>query len=217
MRADLASGLRLTGAALVPSAVAFGVLGPSMSVLMFGHGNTSVGNAEYIGFVLSAFALGLVPFSVHHQLLRGFYAFEDTRTPVTINVWIAGTNIVLAAGCALLLPAQWVAVGLAVSYSLSYLVGVVLSSRRLARRIGPLGGSVRATYDRLILASVGAAVPALLIGEVSYRHWGSGNQGSLVAVVGGGAVMLVTYLVLAIRMDIREVTDLLKMLRSRLG
>jgi hypothetical protein len=29
--------------------------------------------------------------------------------------------------------------------------------------------------------------------------------------------MLVTYLVLAIRMGIREVTDLLKMLRSRLG
>jgi putative peptidoglycan lipid II flippase len=216
MRADLASGLRLTGAALVPSAVAFGVLGPSMSVLMFGHGNTSVDQAEFMGFVLSAFALGLVPFTVHNQLLRGFYAFEDTRTPVTINVWIAATNIVMAIACALLLPAQWVAIGLAISYSLSYMVGVALSSRRLARRIGPLGESVRATYDRLILASVAAAVPALVICELAYRHWGSGNRGSLVTVVGGGAAMLVAFLVIAARMGIREVTDLLGMLRSRL-
>ena len=63
--------------------------------------------------MLSAFALGLVPFSVHHQLLRAFYAFEDTRTPVTINVWIAGTNIALAVGCVQVLPARWVVVGLA--------------------------------------------------------------------------------------------------------
>jgi putative peptidoglycan lipid II flippase len=206
MRADLASGLRLTGAALVPSAVAFAVLGPSMSVLMFGHGNTSVGNAEFIGFVLSAFALGLVPFTIHNQLLRGFYAFEDTRTPVTINVWIAATNIGLALGCAAVLPAKWVAVGLAISYSVSYMVGVALSARRLARRIGPLDVSVRPTYNRLILASVGGAVPALIISELAYRAWGSGTRGSLVTLAGGGTVMVLTFLLIAIFMEIREVT-----------
>jgi putative peptidoglycan lipid II flippase len=217
MRADLASGLRLTGAALVPAAVAFAVFGPSMSVLMFGHGNTSVDNAEFIGFVLSAFALGLVPFTVHHQLLRGFYAFEDTRTPVTINVWIAATNIVLAIGCAVLLPARWVAVGLAVGYSVSYMVGVALSSRRLARRIGPVDPSVRVTYNRLIIASVGAAVPALVIGELAYRHWGTGNRGSLVTLVGGGLAMLIAYLVIAVFMEIREVIRPIDKLLNRLG
>jgi len=216
MRNDLASGLRLTGAVLVPSAVALGVLGPSMSILMFGHGNTSLENAEYIGFVLSAFALGLVPFSVHHQLLRGFYAFEDTRTPVTINVWIAATNVVLALGCAALLPARWVAVGLAGSYSLSYGVGVWISAYRLTRRIGPLGAGVRHTYDLLILAAVIAAVPALVIAELAFRHWGSGNTGSLVTVGAGGAAMVIGFLIAANRMRIREVGDLVGALRSRL-
>ncbi|MFO1533993.1 MAG: lipid II flippase MurJ, partial [Thermoplasmatota archaeon] len=70
----------------------------------------------------------LVPFTVHYQLLRGFYAFEDTRTPVTINVWIAGSNIALAFGANAVLPDRWVSVALAASYSLSYLVGVGISA-----------------------------------------------------------------------------------------
>ncbi|HUR75838.1 MAG TPA: murein biosynthesis integral membrane protein MurJ [Sporichthya sp.] len=209
VRADLADGLKLTGAALIPAAVAFGVLGPSMAVLGFGHGNTSVANAEYIGYVLAGFALALVPFSVHHQLLRGFYAFSDTRTPVTINVWIAATNIALALGCVALLPARWVAVGLAVSYAISYAVGVALSARRLARYLGPLDSDVLRTYDRMLVASVLAAVPAVVISEIAYRLWGTGSTAAAVTVIGGGGAMLVSYLVLTTRMRIAEVTQLL--------
>jgi len=138
MRTDLSYGLRLTATVLVPSAFAFLVFGPSMAVVMYAHGHTSTAEAEYIGYALSAFALGLIPFSAHHQLLRAFYAFEDTRTPVTINVWIAAANILLALGCAWLLPTRWVVVGLAASYSLSYALGAVVSAHRIRKRIGSL-------------------------------------------------------------------------------
>jgi hypothetical protein len=86
------------------------------------------------------------------------------------------------------------------------MVGVALSARRLARRIGPLDVSVRPTYNRLILASVGGAVPALIISELAYRAWGSGTRGSLVTLAGGGTVMVLTFLLIAIFMEIREVT-----------
>lgn len=215
IRADLAGALRLTGAVLTPAALAFGVLGPSLAVLMFGHGRTSVADAEFIGYVLSAFALGLVPFSVHHQLLRGFYAFSDTRTPVTINIWIAACNIALAAGCALLLPARWVVVGLAASYSLSYALGAAISARRLRRYLGPLEGHVVRTYDRLLQAAILAAVPALVVGEIAYRVWGTGSTGAAVTVFGGGAVMLAAYLAIATRMHVAEVTQLLAPVRQR--
>jgi len=217
VRADIVSGLRLTGAAIVPAAIGFGVLGPSLCIAMFAHGSTTVDNAQYIGFVLSAFALGLVPFTVHYQLLRGFYAFEDTRTPVTINVWIAGTNVALAFACNAVLPDRWVAVGLAASYSLSYLVGVGISARKLSRRIGPLGAEVLRAYDRLIVAGVAAAVPTLLISEICYRHWGNSTTGSMVTVVLGGASLLIAYLVIAFRMGISEVADLVSNVRTRLG
>jgi putative peptidoglycan lipid II flippase len=180
-----------------------------MAVLGFGHGNTSVANAQYIGYVLAGFALALVPFSVHHQLLRGFYAFSDTRTPVTINVWIAGTNILLALACVTVLPARWVAVGLAVSYAASYAVGVVLSARKLGRYLGPLDGGVIRTYDRMLVAAVVAAVPAIVISEIAYRIWGTGTTEAAVTVVAGGAAMLASYLVITTRMRIPEVAQVL--------
>jgi putative peptidoglycan lipid II flippase len=217
MRADLGNGLRLTGAILVPAAAALGVLGPSLTVLALGYGKTSVGDAQYIGFVLSAFALGLVPFSVHHQLLRAFYAFEDTRTPVTINVWIAGTNIALAAACAQFLPARWVVVGLAASYSLSYLVGVGISARKLSKRIGLLPGDVLRAYDRLILAAAIAAVPALILSEIGFRIWGPGPGGSLFTVLAGGIALAVTYVVAAARLQIAEVSEALTIVGRKLG
>lgn len=215
VREDLAGGMRLTGVALVPAAVAFGVLGPSMAVLGFGHGNTSVADAEYIGYVLAAFAFALVPFSVHHQLLRGFYAFSDTRTPVTINVWIAATNIVLALACVTFLPARWVAVGLAGSYAASYAVGVGLSARRLGRYLGPLDGGVLRTYDKLVVASVLAAIPAVVINEIAYRVWGTGTTEAAVTVFAGGGLMLLGYIALANRMRVPELNQLLGPLLRR--
>ena len=52
--------------------------------------------AHYIGLVTAAFALGLPAFSAQYVALRGFYAFEDTRTPFLLQVAIAATNVVLA-------------------------------------------------------------------------------------------------------------------------
>ena len=44
----------------------------------------------HLGRMLQAFGLGLIPFSAQYLLLRGFYAFEDTRTPFRMAVWISG-------------------------------------------------------------------------------------------------------------------------------
>jgi putative peptidoglycan lipid II flippase len=217
LRADLSHGLRLTGVVLVPSAFAFLVFGPSMAVVMYAHGHTSVAEAEYIGYTLSAFALGLIPFSAHHQLLRAFYAFEDTRTPVLINVWIAAANIALAFGCARLLPDRWVVVGLAASFSLSYALGAVLSWHRIHRRVGNLGTHhVLRTYNRLVVASVIASVPALLVTLVAAKTLGPGLLGSGVTILAGGVLMLVTYLLLASRLHVRELTSLVTAVTARL-
>jgi putative peptidoglycan lipid II flippase len=217
LRADLSHGLRLTGVVLVPSAFAFLVFGPSMAVVMYAHGHTSVAEAEYIGYTLSAFALGLIPFSAHHQLLRAFYAFEDTRTPVLLNVWIAAANIALAVACARLLPDRWVVVGLAASFSLSYALGAVLSWHRIHRRVGNLGTHhVVRTYNRLVVASVIASVPALLVTLVAAKTLGSGLLGSGVTILAGGLLMLVTYLLLASRLHVRELTSLVTAVTARL-
>jgi len=216
VRHDISHGLRLTGVAVVPAAFAFLVLGPSLATVMYARGATSVADAEFIGYVLSAFALGLVPFSAHHQLLRGFYALEDTRTPVTINVWIAATHVALALLSWWLLPLRWVVVGVAVGFSLSYVVGVTLSALRLRGRLGAVDGQhVLRTYNRLILVSVAAAGPAVLVSFVTSRLLGPGTLGSAVTVLVGGMLMVGTFLVLARRLRVTELTELLGALRGR--
>jgi putative peptidoglycan lipid II flippase len=216
VRDDISQGLRLTGVAMVPAAFAFLVLGPSLAIVMYARGATSVADAEYIGYVLSAFALGLVPFSAHHQLLRGFYAFEDTRTPVAINVWIAASHIGIALLCWWLLPLQWVVVGVAAGYSLSYVIGATLSARRLRSRLGGVDGHrVLRTYNRLILASVLAATPALVVSFLTSQFIGIGLLGSGVTILVGGGLMLGTFVVLARRMRIGELTELIGTVAGR--
>jgi putative peptidoglycan lipid II flippase len=159
-----------------------------------------------------------VPFSVHHQMLRGFYAFEDTRTPVTINVWIAASHITFSLLCWWLLPLRWVVVGVAASYSLSYVVGATISARRLRARLGGLDGQrVLRTYNRLILASALAALPAVLVSFLTSQRLGIGLTGSSVTILVGGGLMMGAFLVLARRMRIEELNELVGTVTGRLS
>ncbi|NEE13578.1 murein biosynthesis integral membrane protein MurJ, partial [Streptomyces sp. SID7499] len=67
---------------------------------------------------------GLIPYSVQYVVLRGFYAYEDTRTPFYNTVIVAAVNAAASALCYVVLPARWAVVGMAFSYGLAYAVGV---------------------------------------------------------------------------------------------
>ena len=75
------------------SAIAFLFFGTAIATLLF-SGSTRADSAQ-IGLVLAGFSLGLVPYSAQLLLLRGFYAFEDTRTPVLINLISTAFSILL--------------------------------------------------------------------------------------------------------------------------
>lgn len=81
VRDDISQGLRTTAVAIVPIAFGFLALGIPMCTLIFGSSGTS--EATNMGFMLMAFGLGLIPYSVQYVVLRAFYAYEDTRTPST--------------------------------------------------------------------------------------------------------------------------------------
>ena len=108
-----------------------------------------------MGFILMAFGLGLIPYSVQYVVLRGFYAYEDTRTPFYNTVIVAAVNAAASALCFFVLPARWAVVGMAASYGLAYAVGVGVAWRRLRKRLGGDldGARVMRTYARLCIAS----------------------------------------------------------------
>ncbi|WP_416963570.1 murein biosynthesis integral membrane protein MurJ, partial [Streptomyces sp. Agncl-13] len=217
VRDDISQGLRTTAVAIVPIAFGLLALGIPMCTLIFGSSGT--GAATNMGFMLMAFALGLIPYSVQYVVLRAFYAYEDTRTPFYNTVIVAAVNAAASAVCYFVLPARWAVVGMAASYGLAYAIGVGVAWNRLRKRLdGDLDGTrVLRTYARLCIASVPAAV---LSGAVCYgigHTLGQGVVGSFAALLVGGAVLLGIFYVAARRMRIEELNSLVGMVRGRLG
>jgi putative peptidoglycan lipid II flippase len=217
VRDDISQGLRNTAVAIVPIAFGFVSLGIPMCTLMFGSSGT--GAATNMGYMLMAFGLGLIPYSVQYVVLRAFYAYEDTRTPFYNTVIVAAVNAGASALCFFLIPARWAVVGMAAAYGLAYAIGVGVAWRRLRKRLGGDldGARVMRTYARLCIASVPAT---LLSGAACYgigHTLGQGVMGSLAALLGGGAVLFGVFFVAARRMRIEELNSLVGMVRGRLG
>ncbi|MGY6023864.1 murein biosynthesis integral membrane protein MurJ [Streptomyces spinosirectus] len=217
VRDDISQGLRTTAVAIVPIAFGFLALGIPMCTLIFGSSGTS--EATNMGFMLMAFALGLIPYSVQYVVLRAFYAYEDTRTPFYNTVIVAAVNAGASALCYVALPPRWAVAGMAASYGLAYAIGVGVAWNRLRKRLGGDldGARVLRTYARLAIASVPAA---LLSGLACYEighTLGQGVVGSFAALLVGGAVLLGIFFVAARKMRIEELNSLVGMVRGRLG
>ncbi|WP_440571138.1 murein biosynthesis integral membrane protein MurJ [Streptomyces sp. KR2] len=213
LRADLTRGLRISGVVIVPTAFLFLALGPQIAALLFAHGAADADSVRPLGQMLQAFGPGLIAFSAQYLLLRGFYAFEDTRTPFLIAAWIAGVDIALASACHLLLPARWAVVGMAGAYTLSYLAGLALTARLLRRRLGGrigTGGLGRA-YGKVLCA----AVPAAGLGWAAARAvsgpggpGAAGTWSTAVALASGVLSTAVAYLLVARLLKVEEVRRL---------
>jgi putative peptidoglycan lipid II flippase len=217
VRDDISQGLRTTAVAIVPVAFGFLALGIPMCTLIFGSSGTS--EATNMGFMLMAFGLGLIPYSVQYVVLRAFYAYEDTRTPFYNTVIVATVNAGAAVACYYLLPDRWSVVGMSAAYGVAYAIGVGVAWKRLRQRLGGDldGARVLRTYARLCIASVPAA---LISGAACYgiaHTIGQGVVGSFAALLAGGALLLGVFFVAARRMRIEELNSLVGMVRGRLG
>ncbi len=216
VRASLSEAWRLTGVGIVLAAATLVTFGPQAGELLFDNPQVTTEGARYIGIVAAAFGLGLPAFSAQYVALRGFYAFEDTRTPFLLQLSIAATNVLLALGAYAVLPVRWRMAGVALAYSVTYAGGLTLSTWVLRRRTGGLDGAgVVRHYVRLVVA----VVPAALLGWVASwgvrQALGDGRPGLTAGVAVGGLVLLAVYVVIARALHVRELTSILRRVRGR--
>ncbi|MFG2841774.1 murein biosynthesis integral membrane protein MurJ [Kitasatospora sp. NPDC048296] len=219
VRDDLSYGLRTTAVAVVPAAFLFLALGPAIgrSIYAVGGGSTALDNATNVGLMLSAFALGLIPYSAQYVMLRGFYAYEDTRTPFSNTVWVAACQAGFSLICWVALPPQWTVTGMAFGYGLAYAVGVTVAVPKLKKKIGGLDTKrIGKTYSRLAAACVPAAVVGLGV-SLAVQQVLAGWVGSVLSVVLGGGLQMLVFVFIAKRLRIEEMNAMLGMVRGRLG
>ena len=207
--------VRLAVTVLLPVAVGFVALGLPAAQLAFGFGR-GARDASFVGWTLMALALGLVPFTVQYVLLRAFYAMEDTRSTFFLQLLSAGVNDLAAVALiAAVRDALWVAPALGLAYSLAYVVGALVSFRRLRRTLPDLEGlGLVAHCTRLLIAALPAAALAWVVCWLVTNRVGS-RPGLVLALVLAGVVAVGAFVVAARLLRITEVGQLTGLLRRR--
>ncbi|MFI7133425.1 murein biosynthesis integral membrane protein MurJ [Nonomuraea sp. NPDC050153] len=219
VRSEFGSSVRLICSLMVPVSLLLMVLGPAITVPIYGHGANSVADAVYIGNVLQVYGLALVPFALFQLLLRVFYSFGDTRTPVVVGAATTAANAALMLLFNTLLPARYVVMGLALAYAIAYALGAVGAWLLASRRVRGLGGwTIGMALTRMYLAALPTAVVALAaVWVVTGLFAGLGFVNSLIVLAVGGGLGLLLYLGVAHRMRIPEVNSIVGMVAGRVG
>ncbi|MFF5172348.1 murein biosynthesis integral membrane protein MurJ [Micromonospora sp. NPDC000089] len=217
--ADLSRGTRMVTAVLAPIAVCYAVLAGPISVVVFRYGAFTGENAVATSTVLLVAAIGLVPFAISQLFTFAFYALPDTRMPALINIPVVVLRVLLQVGLFLAFSATFAAAGMMLGNAVSYLAAAIVSAMLLRPRVGRIGlGGIMRTIGKVVLAALGAAVVGLLVvkvlpGDPAQLSW----LAAAVQLLIGGAVIGATYLGLAMVLRIGEITEVVGMVRRRLG
>ena len=219
LRDALSHGLRTMAVATVFGALAlFALAGPLGMFFSGGKPQDGVMLAQ----TLTILALSTPFLSANFMMSRVFYANEDARTPLYVQLWLAVIYVV-GAFFIQFLPVGQIIYAIAILYTLGNILSVVISVVFLRRLLGHLDGPrIANSYIRMGYAGLGSALAGAgalwLLG--SYRADGfawSSRPAALVTVAVVGPVMLIAYLVLLRVFHVTELRDLLRPLMGRFG
>ena len=147
-------GFALVLAVALPAAVALGMLGLPIIRALFERGAFSAADSAATASALAAYAAGLPAFVLARVAVTGFFAREDTRTPVRIALLSFLTN----AGLTLALMGPLGHVGVALATAAAGWLSVVLMLAILHRRgFWAPDGFLRARLPRILLATLAMA------------------------------------------------------------
>jgi putative peptidoglycan lipid II flippase len=209
--------LELSMLLTIPASVALAMVpGPIVSVL-FERGAFHEGDTRAVSAALAIFALGLPAFVLQKVFQPGYFAREDTRTPMRFTAWSLGVNTAGSIGLFFLFPQLGLSphLGIAVATSVGAWLGVALLYRGLVRR-----GHFRADRRlRFALPMIGLASGimglALIAGTDQLAPWLAVGQpvtartGAMAALVGGSAAVYFATIILTGALRTDQLTRLL--------
>ena len=215
--ASLGRALRTSLVVILPFAVLLPLVSRDLARVLWGWG-AGAANVDVFVPSLALFAPGLLFFTVHYFMLRGFYALERTRAVFFIQCVIAAVNVVAAVLLVSQASPHSTAPALAMAYGTAYAVGSVVSYVVLHRSLGNLGTrELLGFLAKMLLATGVAAVFTTVAGwSISTLGDPTGNGWALLRVALTGLVGVSVTLVLAYVLRVREVSALLDTVTSRL-
>ena len=215
---DLSSGIRLVTTALAPISVVYGVLGRPIAVSLFQGGKYTYEAAYATGDVLVAAAFAVIPLSISYLCTSAFYALQGTKTVALINLPVVVLRIVGYLVLVEVVSESLAAAGMTAVNGVSYLLAAVISLVVLRRQIGRLNlAAVGKALLKVLVATGIATAAGLLIMQALPGGDTPGRLEAAVQVAAGGAVIVLAYLVSATLLRVQEVSQVVGMVRRKLG
>jgi putative peptidoglycan lipid II flippase len=208
VHAILMHGFRQSFFLILPSMLGLIVLADPLVRLLFDFEDDT---GAMTATALRLYALGLVGFVGVKVAVAGFYAVQNTRTPVIIASVSMLLNVLLNA--ALVRPLEYR--GLAIATTIAFTINFALLYVLLCVRFGPV-------WNRDFLFGIGRiCLAGLMMGAAAYgtaiRCLRTFDGNALITVSATLTVAIVVYAVMAAVLGIPEFRDTLAAFRRRLG
>jgi putative peptidoglycan lipid II flippase len=219
LRERLTRGLEQISYFVVPSVVAFLLLGNVVVATLYRSGAFQQKDVVWVWGILAGSAVGLLASTSGRLYSSAFYALRDTKTPLRFALIRVTLTLILGILFAFPLPRwlgfdpKWGVAGLTLSAGIAGWVEFALLRRSLHERIG------RVPYPLARLMRLyGAAIAAAVVAIVLYR-FGMSRVGLLTRPVIRGVVELgaygALYVLLTQAMGITGADRILRMFRRR--
>jgi len=193
--------LRLAVIITIPAAVGLAVLATPILITMFQYNAFLPDDVEMTAFSLSAYALGLPAFIAVKVLAPGFYARQDTQTPVRFAIISMISNMflnILFVGVLLLVAFRGPHTGLALASTISAYLNAGMLFQNLRRKgvYTPEPGWARVMFAVLLACTAMAAMLVWQYGtEEQWLQAGATRRaGLLMALVAGGGFVYLAVL-----------------------
>ena len=177
--------------------------------LLFGRGAFDDTALQMTSNALLFYAIGMLGFGLRDVLARGFYAMQDTKTPMINAALGMGLNIVLN-----IILSRFLGIGgLALATSIAATFTSVLLFISLRKKIGPFGmKQISISFLKILFASLVMGGLAKL--SFNYLAASISQNLSLLLAIGVGAV---SYFVIIYFMKIEDVDVIVGEIKKKLG
>lgn len=170
-------GLEQIAFFIIPSMVAFILLGDLIVGAVFQTGQFQKENTHFVWLVLIGYSLGLLASTLGRLYSSTFYALKDTKTPLRFAMVRVTFATIMGVGFAFYAPEffgidkQWGTVGLTVAAGLAAWIEYSMLRRSLNKKIGQTGLSWLFRLKVFTAAIVSAGAGALVVRYVVNPNW----------------------------------------------
>ena len=216
-RREIHFGIRRILFLTVPASLLMAVLAEPIVTAIFLTGKFSPKDVTATAAVLWCYSLGTFAWSAQAVLARGFYARQNSRTPVIITTAMVLFFSLLCWLVPRLFPPTLSYLGLALALSIAGTVNMVLFFAVLQKQVGGLNlmRLLKAT-SRIVVAALLACAVAWLFMRL-FWHGPTSRTGGILTTILASVAAVATYVAACVVLNVAEIKDTLASAQKLLG